>query len=129
MQTSPHWRGAADRDAALQLFDAVAELFVDVEVPELRDLQAGHSYFLLDKRATSKQAAIEFLARRFAYEVYPLLLEYEAEGRYDPEKLATLLVKLGWQVPDRPTQAALALAVAAHFASGGQSPPASTAAP
>jgi 5-methylcytosine-specific restriction enzyme B len=122
VQQSPHWKGTSDREAALALFDAVADLFADAEVPELRDLQVGHSYFLLEDSAQSEQAAIETLARRFAYEVYPLLLEYEAEGRYEPEKLAKLLDEVGWSGDDLPAQGVLATKVATRLSSGGQSP-------
>jgi 5-methylcytosine-specific restriction enzyme B len=118
VENSPHWKGPVDRAAALRLFDEVAALFADPEVPELRDLQAGHSYFLLDGPPTSEQDGILTLARRFAYEVYPLLAEYEAEGRYEPEKLGKLLEAVGWDDADRPSQAALATSVDAHLSRG-----------
>jgi 5-methylcytosine-specific restriction enzyme B len=114
---SPSWAGDADRDGALLLFDKVAELFDDPDKPELRDLQAGHSYFLLDEQVDSTEAGIEQVARRFAYEVYPLLAEYETEGRYDPERLDTLLDALGHEGEERPRQDTLEKQVAARLLS------------
>jgi 5-methylcytosine-specific restriction enzyme B len=115
VRTSPNWAGTKDRDAALRLFDAVATVFDDPDNAELRDLQAGHSYFLLDSKPADETAGIELLARRFAYEVYPLLAEYETEGRYESERLDSLLDTLGRQGDDRPRQADLAAQVAANL--------------
>jgi 5-methylcytosine-specific restriction protein B len=99
--------GANDRAAALRLYDAVSELFEDEEVPELRDLQVGHSYFLLERTPADEATGIHQLARRFAYEVYPLLMEYEAEGRFASGKMAALLATFG--IDGRPRQAELAV--------------------
>lgn len=113
--SSRHFAGAADRAAALRLFDEVANVFDDPDNVELRDLQAGHSYFLLDAKPPDESAGIELLARRFAYEVYPLLAEYEAEGRYETERLDTLLDALGREGDERPRQADLAAQVMANL--------------
>ncbi len=113
---SANWAGTADRDAGLLLFDEVAKLFEDPDNPELRDLQAGHSYFLLDATPADEAAGIRQLARRFAYEVYPLLAEYETEGRYEPDRVDTLLDALGRLGDQRPRQADLAVQVAIHLA-------------
>lgn len=112
---SPNWAGEKDRAAALRLFDEVAELFDDSENAELRDLQAGHSYFLLDAEPADEKAGVALLARRFAYEVYPLLAEYETEGRYETERLDGLLATLGWQNAKRPVQSELAELLATNL--------------
>ncbi len=99
--------GTRDRDAALWLFDQVSGLFDDPLDAELRELRAGHSYFLpQQKNATEEEGVLE-IGRRFAYEVYPLLAEYETEGRFGPDKLDALLATLG-VAGDRPRQAQLA---------------------
>ncbi|MBW3537313.1 MAG: AAA family ATPase [Actinobacteria bacterium] len=71
--------GQASQDGALALFDAATRLFEGSA--ELRTIQVGHSYFLSDGAATVDDDA-DVIARRFAYEVVPLLFEYEAEGRF-----------------------------------------------
>jgi 5-methylcytosine-specific restriction protein B len=112
---SGRWSGDGDRNTALAIFAAVEQLFDDPEVPELRDLQVGHSYFLLENDAGSEEDGTRMIARRFAYEVYPLLLEYETEGRFEPSRLDALLDAVGRQGHDRPRQRVLAEQVAEHF--------------
>jgi 5-methylcytosine-specific restriction protein B len=80
------------RVATVHLFDQVAELFGGDA--ELRSIQPGHSYFLPDDTGTSHAVSI---ARKFAYELVPLLIEYEAEGRFVGGGVATLLSTLGCQ--------------------------------
>lgn len=116
VENASTWAGTGDRDAALRLFDEVAKVFDDPDNPELRDLQVGHSYFLLDVTPADEATGIAEIARRFAYEIYPLLTEYETEGRYDSVSVDTLLDALGRQGEQRPTQAALAQRVATALA-------------
>jgi len=87
-----NFSGTKDRDAALWLFDEIGALFSDAG---LQELQVGHSYFLLEERAQNADAGCEALAMRFGYEIYPLLLEYEAEGRFERNQLDALLIELG----------------------------------
>lgn len=106
IQESPLFANNQDREAALTLFDAVAELFVGEA--ELKQIQVGHSYFLPDREQDDATVSTRLLSRRFAYEVFPLLLEYEWEGRLPPESVDGLLLKLGQSSsPERPRQAAL----------------------
>ena len=110
IERHPNFHDEVDRRAALWLFDHVAALFV--ESPALADLQVGQSYFLLDQRPESSAAGCQMLASRFAYEIYPLLLEYDAEGRFEQDEVTTLLSELGLSAGDRPRQRALAAAIA-----------------
>ncbi|MDQ1179196.1 5-methylcytosine-specific restriction protein B [Rhodococcus sp. SORGH_AS 301] len=87
------WVGTSDRAAARRLFDATATLFT-VEDNNAA-LAIGHSYFLPSGSATTEQGSLGLLARRFAYEVIPLLREYAAEGLVDVVKLSSVLSTLG----------------------------------
>lgn len=91
--TSPLYTEAAVRDAALVIFDAVARLFEGSA--ELRTIQVGHSYLLPDSSSTSAADAADSVARRFSYEVVPLLFEYEAEGRFAGPGIDSLFDELG----------------------------------
>jgi 5-methylcytosine-specific restriction protein B len=82
------------RTAALRVFDAVAQLFEGSA--ELRSIQVGHSYFM--PNATGLSHA-ELMARRLVYEVLPLLLEYEAEGRFEDGSVSRLLETLNLKTP------------------------------
>jgi len=81
------------RDAALVMFDAIGRLFE--ASAELRAIQVGHSYLLPDSGAASAEEAADSIARRFAYEVIPLLFEYEAEGRFTSSAIDSLFDQLG----------------------------------
>ncbi len=116
IEKAPGFVGTEDRTAALHLFDSVALLFA--EEPELRDLQVGHSYFMPDRPPTAltPSEALDSLARRFAYEVYPLLLEYAAEGRFAAGRLDQLLASVGHTGGQRPKQGDLRAVLAGHLA-------------
>ena len=88
-----NFSGTNDRDAALWLFDQVSSLFTEAG---LQELQVGHSYFLLEEKPASSDAGCEAVAARFGYEIYPLLLEYEAEGRFERNQLDALLSESGF---------------------------------
>ena len=62
------------KEKALILFDSVAELFDSHLSPDFfkDDVQVGHTYFMAE--------SFEKLAMKFAYQVYPLLLEYFKDG-------------------------------------------------
>jgi MoxR-like ATPase len=102
IEAHPNFVGHLDRTAALWLFDQVAALFQGER--DLSDLQVGHSYFLLDATPPSSAVGCEELAARFGYEIYPLLLEYEAEGRFEASQLDELLTTLGRATAPRPRQ-------------------------
>lgn len=87
------WIGAADRDAARHLFDAVSGLFTTAD--NNAALAVGHSYFLPSGESTTEAESLSSVARRFAYEVVPLLNEYAAEGLVDATKLASVLSTVG----------------------------------
>lgn len=87
------WVGASDREAARRLFDATATLFTIAD--NNAALAVGHSYFLPSGNAITEQESLRLLARRFAYEVVPLLREYAAEGLVDAAKLLSVLGTLG----------------------------------
>jgi 5-methylcytosine-specific restriction protein B len=110
----PWFVSDSDRQVSLRLFDATAELFSDDE--SLRNLAVGPSYFLPASQQTEVPASVAALARRFVYEVCPLLREYEAEGRFGRERLAQLMTGVG-APPDwaGQPQAALATALAASL--------------
>jgi 5-methylcytosine-specific restriction protein B len=110
---SNRFAGNLDRNGALWLFDQVADLFQGDR--ELLDLQVGHSYFLQSAEPEDEQKGCRQLARRFGYEVYPLLLEYEAEGRFEENQLDQLLTPLGCGAGDRPSQVEIAEALTAHL--------------
>lgn len=93
------WQGPVDRSAALRLYDLTAALFIGPE-PGLAALAVGHSYFLPVK-ATTVEESLDGLARRFAYEVHPLLQEYAAEGLLDNERVNEVTTTLGIG-PDEP---------------------------
>lgn len=109
----PGYAGDADRAAARRLFDRVAALFAGGG-PELERLQVGHSYFLpAASAAANVQESINTLAAQFAFDAWPLLEEYEAEGLLDPGALDALLAELGWSGSARPDdQRQLAAAIA-----------------
>jgi 5-methylcytosine-specific restriction protein B len=81
------------KQGALALFDAAARMFDGSA--ELRPLRVGHSYFMPDATVATLADEAEGLARRFAYEVIPLLLEYDAEGRFQGQNVDTLFTNLG----------------------------------
>ncbi|MET3564709.1 5-methylcytosine-specific restriction protein B [Leifsonia sp. 563] len=87
------WRGTTDRDAARHLFDAVSGLFTPADNNVA--LAVGHSYFLPSGDAVTEADSLSSVARRFAYEVVPLLNEYAAEGLVDATKLASALSTVG----------------------------------
>lgn len=87
------WLGTADRDAARHLFEAVSGLFTNAD--NNAALAVGHSYFLPSGNADNESKSLSSLARRFAYEVVPLLNEYAAEGLVDSVKLASVLSTVG----------------------------------
>ncbi|MBY6438115.1 AAA family ATPase [Rhodococcus kroppenstedtii] len=90
---SAGWVGTTDREAARRLFEATSTLFTVSD--NNAALAIGHSYFLPSGSATTEQGSLALLARRFAYEVVPLLSEYAAEGLVDAAKLAAVLSTLG----------------------------------
>lgn len=109
--------GRKDREAALWLFDQIAAIFSEAG---LQELQVGHSYFLLEERPQNGDAGCEALATRFGYEVFPLLLEYEAEGRFERKQLDVLLNELGTgdtSLESRPRQREMTRLVAARLKS------------
>ena len=81
------------KQGALALFDAAARMFDGSA--ELRPLRVGHSYFMPDATVATPADEAERLARRFAYEVIPLLLEYDAEGRFQGRDVDTVFTNLG----------------------------------
>lgn len=87
------WVGSADRDAARHLFDAVSGLFTAAD--NNAALAVGHSYFLPSGDAVTEAESLSAVARRFAYEVVPLLEEYAAEGLVDAVKLTAMLSTVG----------------------------------
>ncbi len=87
------WHGAADSAAARHLFEAVSGLFTTAD--NNAALAVGHSYFLPSGDATNETESLKLIARRFAYEVAPLLTEYAAEGLVDGAKLASVLSTIG----------------------------------
>jgi 5-methylcytosine-specific restriction protein B len=84
---------AAAQKGALALFDATARMFEGSA--DLRTIQVGHSYFMPDGTAHTLDNDADGIARRFAYEVIPLLFEYDAEGRFQGQSVDTLLADLG----------------------------------
>lgn len=108
IENHPNFSGASDRKSALWLFDQIAKLF---ENGNGRQLQVGHSFFLLEEKPSSSSAGQNGLAVRFGYEVYPLLSEYEAEGLLKTNDLDELLKELGLPI-DRPRQGEIAQALA-----------------
>ncbi|KJL45766.1 McrB family protein [Microbacterium trichothecenolyticum] len=87
------WHGTADKDAARHLFEAISGLFTTAD--NNAALAVGHSYFLPSGDATDEAESLNSVARRFAYEVVPLLNEYAAEGLVDSAKLASVLSTVG----------------------------------
>lgn len=88
-----NWIGTSDKAAARHLFDAVSTLFN----PEDNNtaLTVGHSYFLPSGNASTEDESLAMLARRFTYEVAPLLSEYAAEGLIDATNLSSVLGTIG----------------------------------
>ena len=82
----------AAQNGALALFDATARMFEGSA--DLRTIQVGHSYFMPDGTADTLDDEADGIARRFAYEVIPLLFEYDAEGRFQVQSVDTLLADL-----------------------------------
>ena len=58
-------------------------------------LAVGHSYFLPSGDAGTEAESLSSVARRFAYEVVPLLNEYAAEGLVDAAKFSSTLNEVG----------------------------------
>lgn len=87
------WQGTADHQAARHLFDAVSKLFTAAD--NNAALAVGHSYFLPSGDASTEAGSLSSVARRFAYEVVPLLNEYAAEGLVDAAKLSSMLSEVG----------------------------------
>jgi 5-methylcytosine-specific restriction enzyme B len=117
IENHTNFAGTKDRDAALWLFDEVGFLFSE---PRLQELQVGHSYFLLEERPANSEAGCEAVAARFGYEIYPLLLEYEAEGRFERNQLDALLASLGiaeTRLESRPRQREMTSLVATRLKS------------
>jgi 5-methylcytosine-specific restriction enzyme B len=88
------WLGSIDQAAALRLYDHVASLF-EGQGPDVMALAIGHSYFLPSGSPTTEQESLATVARRFAYEVAPLLQEYAAEGLVDRTAVTSVLVDIG----------------------------------
>lgn len=88
------WHGADDRAAALRLFDHVSGLFIG-NGAEVESLAVGHSYFLPSSKTQTAAEAMQLLARRYAYEIGPLLNEYAAEGLVDLASLDARTSQLG----------------------------------
>jgi 5-methylcytosine-specific restriction protein B len=88
-----NWVGTTDRAAARRLFSSVSTLF-GVEDNNTA-LAIGHSYFLPSGDARTEDESLHAVARRFAYEVVPLLSEYAAEGLIDATKLSAMLQGVG----------------------------------
>jgi 5-methylcytosine-specific restriction protein B len=107
--TYPGFAGEADRAAARRLFELTAEVFDD-EDPEASRLQVGHSYFLPDGDPATEGEGLAQLARKFAFDCWPLLEEYRAEGLVELEALDALLGELG-VTASSPDQAELEKAV------------------
>jgi len=117
IENSTSFTGNKDRAAALWLFDMVGSLFSE---PGLQELQVGHSYFLLEEQPANGDAGCDAVAARFGYEIYPLLLEYEAEGRFERSQLDGLLSALGFaetSLESRPRQREMTSLVATHLKS------------
>ncbi|AZL10089.1 McrB family protein [Brevibacterium aurantiacum] len=87
------WVGTGDRDTALHLFDAVSTLFSEEDNNSA--LAVGHSYFLPSGDMQNEAESLVALARRFAYEIVPLLREYASEGLVGSEKLNSVLNSVG----------------------------------
>jgi 5-methylcytosine-specific restriction enzyme B len=104
--TADVFAGQGDRDAARRLFEQVATLFADGGLEATR-LSVGHSYFLPEAKPATVTEGRSLVARKFAYDCWPLLEEYEAEGLLDGEALEALLADLGWKSPARPAQVEL----------------------
>lgn len=85
------WIGETDRKGALALFDLTQTLFTGDGL----SLAVGHSYFLPSSTAGDLATSLTQLARRFAYEVVPLLQEYAAEGLIELQALSTVLASAG----------------------------------
>jgi len=88
------WFDSAAKTAALNLYDLVADLFVG-RGPEIGALAIGHSYFMPSGTPASADEALQAIARRFAYEVAPLLAEYAAEGLIPRDDVETMLKDVG----------------------------------
>lgn len=88
------WYNGKVKDAALGLFDHVQALFGRRGL-DLATLAIGHSYFLPSRDAIDENQAFGAVARRFAYEVAPLLAEYAAEGLLEREDVTSLLETVG----------------------------------
>lgn len=116
----------AGRSAALVLFDRVAAIFAASS--ELRSIQPGHSYFLPNSGSADATAEADSIARRFAYELIPLLFEYETEGRFSSGTVTTLVTSLGLSTKVEPgslNQKALVDELAASVLTGSIIPPVS----
>lgn len=91
--SSAAFNGEAAQQGALALFDATTRMFEGSA--DLRTIQVGHSYFLPAGTAATLDDDADGIARRFAYEVIPLLFEYDAEGRFQGQNVDTLFADLG----------------------------------
>jgi len=62
------------KDPALELFDSIENLFKNCLCPDYtrREVQPGHTYFMAESE--------EELFYKFMYQLWPLLLEYAADG-------------------------------------------------
>ena len=109
------WVGTSDREGARRLFDAVDLLFS--RSSENLTLAIGHSYFLPSGSPSTEEESLSTLARRFAYEVVPLLKEYAAEGLVDEATLAATLGAFGIDV-DQDGQGTVEQAVLSSLTDG-----------
>jgi 5-methylcytosine-specific restriction enzyme B len=113
--TFPRFAGSADREAAHRLFELTGEVF-DQEDPEASRLRVGHSYFLPDGSPADEDEGRAQVAKKFAFDCWPLLEEYRAEGLVELDALDSLLDAFGLPPGSSPDQRELEEAVASWLA-------------
>ncbi len=86
----------AHQDAALRLFKSVHETLEAAS----GGVQVGPSYYLPSGSSGDIDAALRELARRFVYEVLPLLGEYVLEGELEHAALSSLAAEYGIDLDD-----------------------------
>lgn len=99
IEASSRFESDHHRRAAVALYEVVKARFSDPTGSG--DAGIGHAYFLPSVAGLDEEAGMRDLAQRFAYEILPLLLEYQDDGLVSHLDVADLLDLIGCDEADR----------------------------